>query len=228
MKLLGIVAAAAVALYLGVTLAFPSYTHRYRLTIEIDTPQGVRSGSSVVAVTRKDVRWILIAQGRYEFSTHGEAPFIDLGDNRHAIAVMAHGPRAEDVDQMTSMPIEAYGYYRWDEAAWTGRVQMKGPVELKTPLIPTIVTFADRSDARSAKVVFGSGGRESVDRFAEQFNVGVKFKRAWIETTGEPISQSIETKIPEIIHQLRDDAKVMRLSKVGDPYRAALGHFIRK
>jgi hypothetical protein len=44
MKFLGILAALAVALYLGVTFAFLSYTHRYRLTIEIDAPRSVRSG----------------------------------------------------------------------------------------------------------------------------------------------------------------------------------------
>src|ERR1051325_677921 len=102
MKLLGIIAAVALALYLGVTLAFPSYTHRYRLTIELDTPEGVRSGSSVIEVTRKDVRWILIAQGRHEFDVRGEAVFVDLGANRHVIAIMAHGARGEDVSQMIS------------------------------------------------------------------------------------------------------------------------------
>jgi hypothetical protein len=235
MKLLGVLTALAVALYLGVTLAFPSYAHRYRLTIEIETPDGVRSGSSVIEVTRRDVTWILIAQGRHEFDVRGEAPFVDLGANRHVIAIMAHGPRAENVSQMISLPIEAYGYYKWDEAAWSHHAKMKGPVELTPPLIPTLVTFSDSADPKSAKVVYGvhvtrsrrTPRVEVVDRLTEQFGPGVRFKRGLLETTTEPLSSHIEAKLPEIIRQLREQARAFRTWPADAPYTAQLGQFIR-
>ncbi len=96
--------------------------------------EGVRSGSSVIEVTRE-----ALVLGRSKFVTRGEAPFVDLGSNRHVIAIMDHGPNGENVSQMTSLPIEAYRYYKWDEAAWTHRAKMNGRVELKPPLIPTLV-----------------------------------------------------------------------------------------
>jgi hypothetical protein len=240
MKLLGILAALAVALYLGVTFAFPSYTHRYRLTIEIDTPEGVRSGSSIIEVTRRDVRWVPIAQGRFTFDVRGEAAFVDLGGNRNVIALLAHGSTAERVDQLTSLPIEAYGYYKWDEDAWTHPTRMRGPAELKPALIPTLVTISDVSDPKTAHVVYGidlqeirAGGglqtvpRVTVDQFDRFLGPGFRLKRVWIERTTEPLTTQIEQKIPEIIRQLRDQAKVLQLSKVGDPFRPHIGQFIR-
>jgi len=44
---------------------------------------------------------------------------------------------------------------------------------------------------------------------------------------GKPVTKKIETKIPEIISQLRERAKVMHVHKVGAPLVAELGHFSR-
>jgi len=212
MRFVAILVAVGAALYLGVTLAFPSYTHRYRLTIEIDTPDGVRTGSSVIEVTRKDVRWVLIAQGRYEFQVRGEAVFVDLGGGRNVIALLATGPYGQNVDQMISLPIEAYGHYKWDEDAWAHRAKMQGLVELKSPLIPTLVTIADVSDPKSAQVIYGIDSQEiregggalrrvprlAVDRFVEKFGPGFRFKRATLEATTDDVTRGIERKIPWI------------------------------
>jgi hypothetical protein len=189
MRKLAIIVAIGVVLYVGIALAFPNYTHRYRLTVEVDTPEGVRSGSSVIEVTRKDFRWLPIRQGQYEFRVRGEAVFVDLGAGRNVIALMAHGPRAENVDQMTSLAIEAYGHYKWNEEAWAGRVKMQGPVELKPPLIPTLVTFSDLSDPKTARVL-RSDNLESV------FGPSVRFKRAWIDMTNAPAMTAIKKWLP--------------------------------
>ncbi len=52
------IALLTIAVLLGGAAFFYSFPdHRYRLTIEIDTPDGVKSGSSVIAVYASDVRW---------------------------------------------------------------------------------------------------------------------------------------------------------------------------
>jgi hypothetical protein len=199
MKWLAILLAVGLAVWAVMAFAFPTYTHRYRLTIEVDTPQGVRSGSSVIEVERSDQRWVLIAQGRYVFDVRGEAVFVDLGDGRNLIALMAFGPRAENVDQMISLWVEAYGHYKWDEDAWSGRTKMQGPIELKPPLIPTLVTFSDLSDPKTARVVYATGaivrdqilsnGRQPrivgqgvlFDELGNVFGPGYRFRRATIQ-----------------------------------------------
>jgi hypothetical protein len=72
--------------------AFPDYVHRYRLAIEVDTPDGLKRAANIIEVKRKDVRFT--SMGKYSFDVHGEAVFLDLGNGRNVIALLAHGPRA--------------------------------------------------------------------------------------------------------------------------------------
>ena len=51
--ILAIVAAiilAPLCFYFGYRLLYPTYTYRYRLALEVETPDGIRSGSSVIEV----------------------------------------------------------------------------------------------------------------------------------------------------------------------------------
>jgi hypothetical protein len=206
MRTLAIILGVVAALGAAFLWAFPTYSHRYRLTVDVDTPEGVRSASSVIEVERKDETWILIAQGRFVSRVHGEAVFVDLGAGRNVIALLAHGPNGSNVGQRVSLAIEAYGFFKWDKDAWTGRAKMQGPVELKAPLIPTFVTFSDLSDPKTARVV-------RPEEFEAVFGKGVRFKRAFIEMVptgtwpfnrlgwprslvGEPVTRGIEAKLP--------------------------------
>lgn len=203
---LAIFAATLAALWAGLAFAFPDYTHRFRLTVEVDTPGGPRSGSSVIQVERKDVRWAP-APGRYVFAVRGEGVFLDLGGGRNLVAVLAHGDNAEDVDQIITLWVEAHGHYRWDEDVWSGRKELQGVVELKPPLIPTLVTFADPLDPNTVRVVRPQG-------FAETFGPGFRFRRAMLEmvptgrwplsalglSPGVPVTQgAIERRLPWLV-----------------------------
>jgi len=214
MKWLAILLAVGLAVWAVMAFAFPTYTHRYRLTIEVDTPQGVRSGSSVIEVERSDQRWVLIAQGRYVF--------------------------------------EAYGHYKWDEDAWSGRTKMQGPIELKPPLIPTLVTFSDLSDPKTARVVYATGpivrdqilsnGRQPrivgqgvlFDELGNVFGPGYRFRRATIQMvsagawplnifglSGEPITHAIEGRVVGLRDMKRWDEPLRRDSY--DPSRLRVG-----
>ncbi|MEZ5787910.1 MAG: hypothetical protein R3D62_15880 [Xanthobacteraceae bacterium] len=206
MKALAIILGVVLALGVAFVWAFPTYSHRYRLTVEVDTPEGVRSASSVIEVVRKDERWVLIAQGAYVYRVHGEAVFVDLGGGRNVIALLAHGPNGTNVDQMISLGIEAYGHFKWDQDAWTGRTKMQGPVTLKAPLIPTFVTFSDLSDPKTARVV-------PPDAFEKVFGPGVHLRSVTLEMVpsgtwpftwlgwprslaGVPVTRGIEAKLP--------------------------------
>lgn len=128
--------AAAIVLTIK-AFTFPDYVHRYRLAIEVDTPDGLKRGSSVIEVKRTNVQWIRIGHGKFEFRVRGGAVFLDLGRGKHVIALLAHGSRAEHVDAITSLGIAAYLPDRWNVDAWSGRKKLEGERDLTKSLTPT-------------------------------------------------------------------------------------------
>lgn len=194
--------AAAIVLTIK-AFTFPDYVHRYRLAIEVDTPDGLKRASSVIEIKRSDFRWVLIAQGQYEFRVRADAVFVDLGRGKHVIALLAFGPWAEHRSGITSMAMAAYlsPAKRWDEDAWSGRTKLEGERELVAPLIPTLVTFRDLNDPKTARVV-------DPGAFEEAFGAGYSFRRATVEMnsvnlwplnflaiTDPPVTRGIEQKL---------------------------------
>jgi hypothetical protein len=167
-----------------------TYSHRFRLTIEVDTPEGVKAASSVIQATHTGKATGLPQTGGTYSSVRGEAVFVELGNNRHVIAVLAFGPHAGQ-DQIDQLAADAFGRNRafWYKEApsWTGRAELTGD------LIPTLVTFTDLNDPTTAQVV-------RPDAFESVFGPGVRFKRAWIEITGDPVTRGIEKKLPWLLH----------------------------
>lgn len=177
-----VVAIAAIwaAIHAWMAFAYPSYFHRFRLTVEIDTPTGLRTESSTFEVERKDNRWIPVPGSRFRRRIQGEALFVDLGDGRNVVATLAHGDNAENVDDIRSFWVEAFGYLWYDEDVWEGRKRLQGVVELKPALIPTIVTFADPLDPNTVRVVRPS-------EFEQVFGPGFRFHRATVEVVPESV-----------------------------------------
>jgi hypothetical protein len=192
---------------------------RFRLAIEIDTPEGPRAGSSVIRVTRRDHGWmplVGISTTPYEHRVEGEAVFVALPAGKSVIALLAHGPTGQDSDRMISLWSEAYlGWNgRWDEDLWSGGRKLEGVAELQIPQIPTLISFTDINDPASAKVVYAGGMRrleprpgESwtrtepavlIDEIAASFGPDYAFRRATIEMVpkGTPATRGIEKRLP--------------------------------
>ncbi|RAI37110.1 hypothetical protein CH340_00970 [Rhodoplanes serenus] len=196
-------AVAVPVLWLGSAIAYESwhtYTHRFRLIIEVDDHGVSKSASSVIQVTVVEKsNWVPQTGGVYRF-VRGEAVFLDLGDGRNVIALLGLGPTGErDIDNLAAL---AFGrdrpFWQREAPSWRGRVGL--------PLIPTLVTFTDLNDPKSARVLRPSD-------FESVFGPGVRFKSAEIEMVpsgiwpfgtigwprllaGEPVTRGIEAKLP--------------------------------
>lgn len=155
-------------------------TYRFRLTIEAETPEGVRSGSGVMSVSYSQAPSLqggATAVARFR----GEAVFVDLGNGCNVVALLAHGRNSEDGSSISWLPVTALTGAPWGwgstqalEALKARGKRLEGRVELKPPLIPTLVTFADVSDPRTATKLDPSD-------FRYRFGEGYAFKRAIIE-----------------------------------------------
>lgn len=148
-ELTGALAGAAV-IVLGVILLasliyFYRPDHKYRLTVEVETPQGVKSAAGVMAIHRGKISISGIGGG---IGTKGDAIFVDLGNGRNVIALLAHGKDGLDSDGMSYLALNAF-------ASAGERVQFKDVKDLsgKVPVTgkPTLITFTNLADPLSAR-----------------------------------------------------------------------------
>ncbi|MBX9776150.1 MAG: hypothetical protein K2Y71_17355 [Xanthobacteraceae bacterium] len=186
--------------FLAWILLFPIYTARFRLTVEVETPDGLKSGSSVIETTIRDVKVGLPEMVGLRYGANGEAVFVDLGQGRNLFGLLAFGPNGQDQDRLNRLVRAALA--PGQSRDWREEANLRGSGELPPDYVPTLVTFADLKDPRTARVV-------SPQEFESVFGPGVRFRRAWIETvragiwplnlfgvTGMPITQGIERMLP--------------------------------
>jgi len=182
-----ILAAAGLA---GWWLFGPRDSWRYRMTIEVQTPDGVRTGSAVRAVTYHRRAGFLLVEGKPTWKVKGQAVAVDLPKGRTLYAVM----RANwgDVDYGARIAHRTFSE--------TGHVSgYPGPVELypthpdtgfkQTNPVPNLITFADQKDPTTA---------ESVDpaHLDATFGPGYSLKRITIEVVARPITDDIRQRLP--------------------------------
>lgn len=99
-----VVVIAALLLFVGwVSIARPD--HKYRLTFDVVTPQGLVSASNVMAVYLDDFSIGPIGGG---IGMKGDAVFVDLGGGKNFIAILTHGRTASDVDGMSRLAMNAF------------------------------------------------------------------------------------------------------------------------
>lgn len=195
MRPLRIVVIITLLLFVGwAAIARPD--HKYRLTFDVVTPQGLVSASNVMAVYLDDFSIGPIGGG---IGMKGDAVFIDLGGGKNIIAILAHGKDGSE-DRMGALTVDAF-------AAAGKKVQFKdvkrltGQIPIQGPLIPTLLTFIDLADPRTAHVVnplnieanFGKG--YDLQRVSlEMLPVGLwPFDFGGI--LGEPVTRDIEKKL---------------------------------
>jgi hypothetical protein len=174
-------------------------TYRFRLTLSVNTPEGIREASGVMEASYG----ITPVIGRGEVSTHrlkGEAVFLDLGQGRNLVMLLSHGPEGDYGDQMAWLPTTALLKKGWGmasaEALAAGR-KLEGSVVLIPALIPTITTFTDINDTATARIVYATGvGAEYrdpltmqpkrepyavVDAIGDTFGAGYSFRHVRLE-----------------------------------------------
>src|ERR1700710_1665827 len=83
------------ALVIGDQIRINRPAHKYRLSVEVDTPDGVKSTSGVMAV-HPDRGYSRGGSTR----TKGDAVFVDLGGSKNLVALLAHLDSAVDLDGM--------------------------------------------------------------------------------------------------------------------------------
>ena len=170
--------------------------YRYRLTVEVETPEGVKTGSSVIEVQQSVGRTTMGGfNQRIFYKTRGEAVAVDLPDGRTLYALLRSGGDVEWAVRVIPFLSPDAG----DDNPLDDVLLLKGKKELPRkwsavgPLnnasaYPMMVTFGDEADPTSVVQV-------DPDDLAATFGEGVKLKRITAELTDDPVTTGIEARL---------------------------------
>ncbi|MBB4640570.1 hypothetical protein [Rhizorhapis suberifaciens] len=191
----------ALAMLSGCELFYPSETIRYRMTVTVDTPDGPRTGSSVVESTIKAGTRFGDASG-IQFRLRGEAVAVPLPNGRVLFALLRpeesgdaafyHARLMERAacgeGQPTVQPNPALcGSAQWTTfRPWAREQELSA--EIGASIYPMLVTFRDLADPTSV-------ARVDPVNLAASFGVGYRLKRITVQMTGENMTTGIEKRL---------------------------------
>lgn len=182
-------------LLLGACDVFGStYRYRYRLTVEIETPQGLRTGSSVLeqAVTNNRITWGGLSAKRL-IRTRGEAAVVELPGGQTLFALIPDSELVQSVLDPSWSNDWVASARRIISGRTTGQPLTMWVANGSSPArpagYPKLVHFTDRADARSVAVI-------APDNLAVAFGPGFRLRRIAVQLTKDPISHGISAQLP--------------------------------
>jgi hypothetical protein len=188
-RLLFLTLTVLVAVVAACRFFFPTYSYRYRLTINIETDGKLHSGSSVV-----EVSWSPFFLPNYHFNPElgGQGALVDLGPRGVVVATLVANdwgwhdtnagwgafwlvPRAFGVeDTNDGLPAVAH---------------LRGNRELSLNNLPRLLWFSNPQDPNTAKTIL-------VDDIPSLLGPSVRFAGASVEMTSDPLVIDIRQKLP--------------------------------
>ncbi|MDM8009898.1 MAG: hypothetical protein QUV08_02930 [Parasphingorhabdus sp.] len=183
--------------------------YNYKITVEVETPEGLRKGYAVRRVVVDDLGELNITHpGAISRRIYGEAVAIDLPNNATLFALISDNEYSDDHSERWAIipdgwaPPKGEEYYRAEIKkimASKGKV-FTLPPDRSLPLLsrgsparhsnyPRFVRFTDRSDPRSLQLV-------DVENLAATFGEGYALKRITISITDEDVTENMENRLP--------------------------------
>lgn len=186
------------ALVIGDQIRINRPAHKFRLTVEVETPEGRKSASGVVAV-HPDRSYTRRGQTR----TLGDAVYVDLGQGRNLVALLAHVDNNRLVlDDVSYVALRAYGAASGKRVPFSEMSRQTGTVPVKGELVPVLVSFADPAQPGTARkvapddaeTVLGKGF--SISGISAEVVPNGYWPLDFGGPLGEPVTRGIEAKLP--------------------------------
>jgi hypothetical protein len=185
---------------------YPTCTFRYKLTAEVMTPEGLKTGSSVIEVSYQ--RGGDFGGGPHaNVSLIGEAVYIDLGQGKNLFVTMTTTASGREIPFFRSyngydftaskgamnpfmIPLNVFHLiWRYGEERELCRTLSLIPNDVDQEVVltnlPTLLSFWDRHDPNAKSVV-------EPTNIAKTFGAGYTLTRVLIVPTREPFSPQIE------------------------------------
>ncbi|PLX35548.1 MAG: hypothetical protein C0605_09540 [Hyphomicrobiales bacterium] len=180
-KLILIAAGAALVMAAAYTIFMPDYVWRQKLTIEVETPQGIKSGSGVVEVRKyKSEGPLIFPEARGVSSkTVGEAAFVEVAPGRYLFALLQGAGALAQNTYNVSGKMEKIATYM---------DAMQGLRAVPNQHYPLLVTFTDINNPSSVKKI-------DPDNLAATFSDSVHLRRITLQITNEPVTRGRVEKL---------------------------------
>jgi hypothetical protein len=184
------------ALFIGDQIRINRPGHKYRLTVEVETPEGVKTGSSVISVH---------PDRGYSRKGHtgikGDAILVDLGGGKNLVALLAHIDNTIDLDGMNYLALRAYKA-AGRNVSFNEMSRMTGAVPLTGALIPVLVTFTELSDPATMRTASPENLEAALGRGFQLHGISAEVvpNGFWPldigGPLGVPVTRGIEAKLP--------------------------------
>lgn len=206
------------ALVIGDQIRIHRPGHKYRMTVEVETPSGVKSASGVLAVT-PDRSYTRDRGTR----TSGDAIYVDLGGGKNLVALLAHLDKTLDPGAINYVALRAYPAATGKRVNFNDMSRQTGVVPVQGALLPVLVAFADPANPGRAKVV-------SPDDSEGVLGKGFRLRGITAEAIpngfwpidfggvlGEPVTRAIAAKLPWLNGEGAQAAAATALKAAGLP-----------
>ena len=174
----------------GCGIGYETHSFRYRMTVEVDTPAGPRSGSSVIELRVTETPFWDMGRAA-NFDLRGEAVAIDLPDGQTLFALLASPGDAEHARHVVlrsfRSPATARALQQGKGLDWGDEVNEWRRTQPSAELIgdqrPTMVVFRDITDPRTVEAVGVLNAP------------GIRVRRVSIAVTEDPITEGIRHRL---------------------------------
>ncbi len=187
---------------------FGRNSYRFKMTVEVDTPEGMRRGSSVYEVFANNTPKLLPEEGVRQIEIKGQAVVIEFETGPIFVLMSGYNRQPTDLVEMSMRTLDPV-FHTWsDSVDSAGRLDEATRRKGEVPHAdwPMMVRFADINDPKSV---------ERVDPAA----VGVK--RILLETTREDVTVGIERRLGWLPNQRGAFLNPLKIDYINDPPFAA-------
>jgi hypothetical protein len=169
---------------------------RYKLTAEVDTPHGVKTGHSVIEVQWSMSGSMFGTQGGSGFNVTGEAVAVDLAPGQTLFALLrsdtdvdwaAYVPENVPVVEKDESGVKDRGAKMAATQRYLDRLRANHgvyPVKKR----PYFVRFRDLRDPKTVEEV-------DPDDLAKSYGGGYRLKALTVQMTDEPVTMGIESRL---------------------------------
>lgn len=188
-----------IALLAGDQVRLGRPDHKYRLTIEIETAQGVRTASGIFAVHPNRSYG---GSGSAGTLTKGDALVVHLEGGKSLVVLIAQGGNPLDIDGMNYIAMRAINAATGKRVQFRELKSLNASAPVADDMMPVLLGFADINDPSSARVV-------KPDEFGRVFGAQTKLRSMTVASLppglwpidfggafGDPVTRGIEGNLP--------------------------------